>query len=296
MNIDELAREGARAAIDVRRRLQVERTAPLCPLNSAEKLGVQVRLMALPSAEGIYCGDRGPTIIVSTERPPGRQNFTCAHEIGHHEFGHGTRSDEYLPDREKRTRFDPDEFLADVFAGHFLMPAGAVREGFARRNVVAGNASEQDVFAVAGWLGVGYDTLVTHMEVGLQMISADKSSLLRRWTPKALRKALVGTNDIPHLIVAGLEWHGRPIDLRVGDGVLLPPGTVAEGNKLELKSVGDQQVMAIATGAGLSRLEVLNAGWSCFVRVMKRDYEGLSQFRFEEEDDDEHDFASHDRW
>src|SRR5947209_14102365 len=64
--------------------------APVCPYDLAEKLGIEVRFIDLPSMEGMYCKNPNPIILVSSLRPAGRQGFNCAHELGHHVFKHGT--------------------------------------------------------------------------------------------------------------------------------------------------------------------------------------------------------------
>ena len=168
------------------------------------------------------------------------------------------------------------------------MSAAAVREAFGRRGVGIESAESTEVFAVAGWLGVGYTTLIDHLQIGLEMITARHAATLRRSSPKAIRDFFLGANDIQQLVIAGSEWLRRPIDLRVGDGVLLPQGSLIEGDKLALHCLQGKHVLAVASRSGLARIEHPETNWSCFVRVMKRDYEGLGRFRFEEEDTDEH--------
>jgi len=55
---------------------------------------LELQFFAVPTLEGMYLED-GKTrrICISAFRPPGRQRFTCAHELGHSILGHGTRVD-----------------------------------------------------------------------------------------------------------------------------------------------------------------------------------------------------------
>lgn len=283
---DDLARVAARAAADLRAARGYRRDVPVCPFDAATDSGVQVWLVPVPSLEGMYCKDRGPSIFVSTERPPGRQAFTAGHELGHHVFRHGTRADEYLDSPPTSTAFDPDEFVADTFSSHFLMPPAAVRAGFSARGVAISEATPSELYAVSTWLGVGYETLIGHLEMTLRLLPSPQADKLRRTSPKAIRETLLGGNLVPHLVIAGTSWAGRAIDLRVGDGVLIPPDCEQEGERLTLQSTVADGRLAVATRRGIGRIESQSAGWSCFVRVMPRDYEGQSQFRFDEDPDE----------
>src|SRR5437764_967903 len=82
-----LTRAGRRAAgfdLDV----------PLCVYDLAEGLGVDVWFKAIPRLEGMYVKTPGPSMVVSSLRPAGRQVYTGGHELGHHVYGHGSQIDE----------------------------------------------------------------------------------------------------------------------------------------------------------------------------------------------------------
>lgn len=283
---EELAIIAARAAAALRQKRGYRRDVPVCPFDVAVASGAEVWLAALPSLEGMYCKDRGPAIIVSTERPFPRQVFTAAHELGHHEFGHGTRADEYLETPPAEKSLDPEEFLADTFASHFLMPPAAVRSGFAARGVTIPAATHIDVYAVATWLGVGYETLIGHLELTLRRLPSGRAKELRRWSPKAIREELLGGNIVPHLVVGGPSYTGRAVDLCIGGGVLVPADSEEEGGRVGLQAVASGQCLAIALRRGVGRIESPSTGWSSFVRVMPRNYEGQSRFRFDEDPDE----------
>jgi len=282
----ELARLAARAAAELRVARGYRRDVPICPFDAATGSGVQVWLASIPSLEGMYCKDRGPSIIVSTERPPGRQVFTAGHELGHHVFRHGTRADEYFDTPPEPVGFDPEEFLADTFSSHFLMPPAAVRFGFSARGIAIAEATPAEVYAVSTWLGVGYDTLIGHLEMNLRLLASSHADKLRRTSPKSIRQELLGGNLVPHLVIAGTSWSDRAIDLRVGDGVLVVSDCVQEGERLRLQSLATGGRLAVAKRRGIGRIESPSTGWSCFVRVMPNQYEGQSRFRFDEDPDE----------
>jgi hypothetical protein len=282
----ELAMTAARAAAELRQKRGHRRDVPVCPFDAAVASGAEVWLAAIPSLEGMYSKDRGPAIIVSTERPVPRQVFTAVHELGHHEFGHGTQADEYLETPPTDKGFNPEEFLADMFAAHFLMPPAAVRAGFAAQGVTIPEATHFDVYAVATWLGVGYETLIGHLELTLRLLPARRATDLRKSSPKAIRERLLGGNVVPHLVIGGPSYTGRAIDLRVGDGVLVPADSTDEGGRVALQPVAGGHRLAIALRRGVGRIESPSTAWSSFVRVMPRNYEGQSRFRFDEDPDE----------
>jgi Zn-dependent peptidase ImmA (M78 family) len=280
---DGVAREAARRASELRQRLGIGRDIAVCPIDSAIAAGIDVWLMALPSAEGAYSRDRGPAIVLSTERPPPRQSFTCAHEMGHHEFGHGTRSDQYLDGSRPYTQFDKDEFTADAFASHFLMPPAAVRTAFRSHGCTPLTGTSLQYLSIANWLGVGYETLIRHLQISLKLIPTTTADVLRKSSPKLIRDRLLGDSQTKHLVIVTPAWVARSIDLRVGDTVLLPRGTEQEGSKLRIESEGPNGLLATGVCPGIGRVESLDSGWNNFIRVMPRDFEGLARFRFQEE-------------
>src|ERR1039457_6825775 len=110
----ELAREGFRGALETRRRVKVAKIDPVCVYDAAEKLGVEVKFCSGDSFGGMYV-KTSQTILVPAMRPPGRQAFTCAHELGHWYFRHGNRI-EIFDDLQNSSNEDPEERLANFFA------------------------------------------------------------------------------------------------------------------------------------------------------------------------------------
>ena len=144
----------------------------------AHSVGVEVRFANIASMEGMYLRRESPAILIASERPAGRQRFTCAHELGHHVFGDGSRIDELLESSSVRGRRIDEELRADMFAGLLLMPKTAVEHGFSVRNLSLKNASSTEVFRVACWLGVGYTTLLKHLNYALHIIPEDRFPLV----------------------------------------------------------------------------------------------------------------------
>lgn len=282
----QLAHVATVQALHVRRRAGYTFWEPICVYDLAARHGLEVRFFDIPSMEGVYCASASPTIIVSSLRPPGRQAFTCAHEIGHHEFGHGDQYDEIVEQRSEARQHDMKEFQADCFAGAILMPKVVVCRGFLLRNVDPTTAPPESFYVIATWLGVGYTTLIHHMHRVLGLIASARVDELLCQRPKALRSALLGRECREHLVVADLQWYGRAIDLQVGDLARLPAGVSVEGRCTEELERQNASVLVRATSPGLGRVTVADAGWSAYLRVSRKNYVGRSVYRFEEEAND----------
>lgn len=237
----------------------------------------------------MYFGADRPTILLCSLRPIGRQAMTCAHELGHHVFGHGSKVDEFFAPGSKRPSFDPDEWLADRFANFLLMPKAAVLSAFRKRGIEVGNADPRSVFVVACQLGVGYEALINHLESSLECVRGFVAERLRAHSPKQLRTDLVGPERADHdVVVVDAAWMPeRPIDLQVGDCAILQPGSHLDGSNAVLDDALGQGTVVRAVRPGLSRVLRPSANWASFLRVSRRQYVGLARYRHLEDPDDD---------
>jgi Zn-dependent peptidase ImmA (M78 family) len=287
----ELAIRALRAAAETRRKGHVSRDSPICIFDLAERLEVEVRFVDAPSLEGMYSHSETGTILLPSlhHRPPGRLAFSCAHELGHHIFGHGTRVDEYLRKQSRRRVTDPEEWLADCYAGYLLMPRSAVLDCFQRRGLSICNATEIDIYIIAGELGVGYRTLISHLRWSLRLLPSDRARMLARSTPKAIRAELLRECRYRHLTVVDSTWKSKAIavDLRFGDAAIFPAGTRIDGQSVRISKNTETGVVVEGIQVGRSRAILANDDQAVFIRVSKADYVGRSIFRHLE-DPDEH--------
>lgn len=281
-----LAREAIAKALQTRRMAGYAMWDPICVYDLAEKIGIEVRFFDIPSMEGMYSSGENPTIIISSLRPSGRQAFTGAHELGHHVFGHGAQYDELVEQRSETRRFDPNEFQADSFAGALLMPKVAVDRGFALRGWDPAASTPEEFYTVATWLGVGYSTLVHHMQYAMQVIKPQWADELLRQNLIVTRSNLLGKECREHLVVADHHWTGRAVDVQVSDLVLLPPRARIEGKCAAISAENELNVVAQGITPGIGRMVVDDLGWSTFIRVMRKQYSGRGKYRFEEEVND----------
>jgi hypothetical protein len=282
-----LAREALREAARLRRHLGVGRCDPLCIYDVLEeRLGIEVKFQAIPSMEGMYIKSPSPVILIGSERPPGRQAYTCAHELGHHVFGHGGKVDKCLGGEETPKLHDPQEWLADRFASDFLMPKHAVEKAFRVRGWYPESCQLLQVYTVAGQLGVGYETLVQQMWRSLRMLSASQATTCLRILPKQLRSSILGELASSHLLIVDLFWDSKvAADLQVGDHAILPRGTSIE--QRVVRTVGDHEmgVLVEAKTPGTEHAVLNDGAWAVNVRVSRKSYVGRSLFRHLEDPD-----------
>lgn len=281
----DLVLQATSKALETRKTLGRNLYESICIYDVANELGVKVQFMEASSMEGLYSKIPRPIILLSSLRPAGRRVYTCAHELGHHVFGHGFHIDELVEQVDQTKRFDPDEFLVDCFAGFLLMPKSAVANAFNIRGWDINKINEFQVFNVASWFGVGYSTLLTHMSRTLNLVSKSTAERLQKIQPKEIRCSVLGSDTNSELIMVDQYWNNRPIDLEVGDQVLLPPNTVFEGENLEPVKNLENKLLFFGRKPGLGRVYIPNTEWSSFVRVARTSYVGMSEYRHFEDPD-----------
>ena len=283
-----LAKDALLKSCRVRREAGLGLHEPICAFDLAQDMGVEVWFTDISSMEGTYSRKPRPTILVSSLRPPGRRAFTCGHELGHHVYGHGSRVDQLVVEGLGRHP-NEEEFLVDCFSGFLLMPRRAVNRAFQERGFSPSTPTPRQVYIASGWLGVGYDTLVTHMQASLGLIGEEHAATLRRTSPKSIKSRLIGEDRPGNVVVADSAWADRSVDVEVGDLILATAGVGAEGAVVEVHRdlIGERLLKATAPGVG--RLVDPLTSWASFVRVSRRDYVGRNIYRHQEPDADDDD-------
>jgi hypothetical protein len=279
-----LGREALRSALQLRRSLAIAREEPVNVYDIASTIGVEVRFLDGPSLEGMFLRDPHPTVCLPSlnHRPRGRVSFSCAHEIGHFQLGHGTTVDEYLDgDADSRPRTD-EEFAADTFASSLLMPRQAVVQRFRVRNISPSDADPLVLFAIAGELDVGYQTLLKHMRFGLELVGNDWLHDRLRTSPKQVRSLLPCAHDARRLVIAGQFWPGLPIDLEVGDCIATSAASSLSVPPI-LTDIGTDGIWRTfrASKPGTGRLAM--DGTPINIRAARFGYCGLLKYRFLED-------------
>lgn len=272
------AQKAAIRASRLRARLGYRAADSVCPFDIATELGLDVRFLAQSSLEGMYAPGSPPVVLINSLRPAGRRRYTAGHELGHHEFDHGASLDAQLVDTAT-TRVE--EFLADRYSEHLLMPKLAVTDAYARRRWKPGMTSAEQAFVVAQDLGVGFTTLLTHMSFTLGLLAKSDAERLRRQPLHRIRKTLLPIELEHDLFPVDHHWGARPLDVEVGDLVSAPRGARFEGSCVEC----DGSVIR-ARAAGTGQLVVPGRNSPIWVRVSKREFVGMALYRHLEDPDE----------
>lgn len=272
--------------MQLRRNLAIPREVAINAFDVAQMSGLDVRFLDVPSLEGMFVRDPGLRVLLPSlkHRPRSRVLFSCAHEVGHHEFGHGTKADEYLAEGQSPA-FSGDEFLANAFAAHLLMPRAAVLDSFQRRHWDAQKPTPTQTYVVSGEMGVGYETLLNHMAFSLELISRADRDHLAKTTPKTLRAELTGDPSVRRLAVIDLSWKHVPIDAECGEVLLLPAGIGADCSLLKLIAHRDDTSLYVASRPGQEFISL--RGGATALRVARQFYVGPYSNRYLA-DPDEH--------
>lgn len=279
-----LALEAMKKAMLVRSKtLKLEMTAPIDVFDAAKSLGIRVIFSEFKTIEGVYRKGNPADIVITSLRPSGRQVFTCGHEIGHHVFGHGSKLGEILDwgsDLE-------EEFLANCFSGYLIMPPTALNHNFTVRGWTSSNPTPEQIFIVAGALGVGYTSLIDHMTFALRILRLDTAKALKRVTPKSIREKILGAPVNENVIVVDKHWQSqfKAVDVEVGDYLLLPTGTIAEGSVLEHWDTTNRYEIYRANCPGRGRIMNSVLSWSSFVRVSRVNYVGQARHRYKPDEE-----------
>lgn len=277
-----LATQALEKSLEVREEHGYDFRSPLCVYELAERIGVKVQFLDDVSMEGFYAALAKPKILISALRPLSRRAFTCAHELGHHVFGHGSTIDE-LKEGTESGEFLPNEFLAQAFAGYILMPAQAVKRAFSSRQIEIAKATPEQMYAVACSFGVGYETIIDHLQYSLGELSLERATVLRKMKLPKLRERILGAATSSPLIVVDRHYVLSTADAEVGTLVLLPTGATSESDQIELVEESPKGALYRATRPGLARVCITSENWAVMVRVSRFQYAGLAQYRHLEE-------------
>ena len=282
-----LAQKAQKKAAYIRTEANLDPRHPICVFDLCYNLGLAVRFVDI-NMEGIYLKETKPKILISSLRPLVRRRFTCAHELGHHTFGHASKVDELIEEAETETIFQPDEFLANSFAGFLLMPALGIRKAFTTRNWTINSCTSEQLYTIACYFGVGYQTLVTHMAYSLKMLHIKAAQKFLKIPVNKIRQEILGYSTSEPLIISDLQWLSSTIDAEVGYKLVLPHGTKVDNNKIiEFEREHPKGHVFRAKEPGITRVYCQTFQWTKFVRVSRLQFTGLSQYRHLENPENE---------
>jgi hypothetical protein len=245
--------------------------------------------MNLPSLEGMFYRGPNPRVILPSlkHRPRGRVAFTCAHELGHFDLGHGTRIDKYIDEESEGSGdFSFEEVAADSFASTLLMPRPAVLARFSCRNWTTDGVSAIELYRIAVELDVGYSALIKHLRFGLGLVNEAWMKCHGKIAPKVLRAAIAPRAEFNRIVVLDQHWPKLPVDLEVGDGVAVPTlvEIVLTSSFQEEDEYNGLRIFR-ATTPGETSMSI--HGQRLSVRIARSGYCGMLKYRYLEEGKDE---------
>lgn len=272
-----------RQALEARHVRGYSLTTPLCVYELCSQLEIELRFAELGSIEGVYSKGNPDTILINSQRPSGRQVFTCAHELGHRILGHGSRIDGADYEKVAARSTEAEEYLANLFAGILLMPKVAMRAAFDQRGWSPESISPEQALFLACAFGVSYESVITHLSIGLEIISPEQRKRLAEHSVRRIVQNVLTTVESTEVVLVDQFWSGRPIDVAVGNLISAAMPLHCEGASVARFTAGEKTYLR-AIRPGISRVFSDN-GWSAFARVSRPHYVGRLQFRHLEDPD-----------
>ena len=256
--------------------LGIDPHLPVCPYSLCEAMGFDLRFIKIPSFEGMYIGNKN-LILISAERPEGRKRFTCAHEIGHHVLKHGTVIDEILECGSNKQ----EEQEADFFASMLLMPSSAVNRTLLLYGITADSITPVDAYTLSKYFGVSYQAFVTHLYINLRLIPYRHYQKLIASKLSNIRHSIRGLEVKSQVFNIGNWWDEKAIELEVGDHIVSSKTLSVDGPQILKHIPNSQKIIYMATAPGITR--IFSGDWSCFLKASQHKFQGLYQYKYEEE-------------
>lgn len=273
--------QAIKKAGQMRTKLKLDMFQPINIFDVSADLGVSVRFVDV-SMEGMYINQRNatmPVILLSSLRPLPRRVFTCAHELGHHIFGHGSKIDGFTEEGASTSIYDKDEYLVDSFAGAFLMPIAGIEVEFSKRGWEPKNASPIQFYVISSIFGTGYSTLITHCRANT-LISELKAASLLKQTPAKLLQNIIGTvAEKSHFKIIDNHAQSSVIDLEIGNYLFLPEYFAIDGQHLQKIRKTDFGNLFVAEQSGITRAASTISETGYFIRIQNAGYTGLAEYR-----------------
>ena len=159
-------KEGEDAALALRLRLDLG-TSPINIWDTIRRLDIALGLkdFGRDGGDGCYLNKAGAAMIVVNMGTgnAGRQRFTAAHELGHHEMHRFEQASVAIADQDVfDTGKDPLEEAANSFAGNLLAPAQGLKRELAGKD--GKDLSPEDVVALMGTFGLSYDATIYRLQ------------------------------------------------------------------------------------------------------------------------------------
>lgn len=276
MYLSPLHTNAIREADQVRMELSFGMFEPVNILDICDRLGVAVRFVDF-NMEGMFIRGESSTILISYQRPFPRRLFTCAHELGHFRFNHGSKIDPLSSEKQSIQSDKKDELLVDSFAGALLMPIDGIQIEFAKRSINIKKANPIDFFLVASVYGTGYQSLITHSRAN-GLIDRTKETSLLKFSPARILKGVTGL-DLPKSYYRIIDQYTKnaTIDLETSNYLILPDNLEIEGDNLE--KLTETSVGTLYRACKCGSLQAISSSQNINIRIQKLGFTGLAKYR-----------------
>lgn len=286
--MNQLVMKALRKADEIRRLHKYNMYEPINVFDLCSAMNLTVMFVDV-NMEGMYISKDNNSfarILISSQRPLPRRVFTCAHELGHHLFAHGTKVDELSQNGKSPSAYDSDELLVDSFAGALLMPIAGVLVEFAKRNWDIKSATPIQFYTIASIFGTGYQSLICHCQKN-NIINDYHAKTLVRQKPADILTSIIGKRVAPtHFKLIDNKNINKVIDLEVTNFIMLPKGINVEGRQLTKYSQTVSEDIFIAKQPGIARVLSTDKAISAFIRVQNLSYAGIAEYRHLENSDE----------
>jgi hypothetical protein len=110
-------------------------------------------------------------------------------------------------------------------------------------------------------------------------MSASHFEQLNSVSPKKIKGELIGFEQAGEVILLDKYWGEKPVDICVGDILIVPPETVVEQTCLQPVEAETSRSIYRAISQGIDRAQNETEKWASHIRVSRVHFEGLAQYR-----------------
>ena len=231
------------AAVHARADFDLPRDTYVDVLEAIRRADIPLMFQDMAGHFGTYISPatHGPGILINSRLTMPTLRHTAAHELGHHQLGHGDANDLNLDLWESQApgAWTGTEMSAEAFAAWFLMPRPAVLRAL-RLLGTDKPRSAHDAYRLATLLGASFRGVCRHL-VNLELLSPATAATWVRAGRARVRAALAG----PYARVSDGEVHVLDTDARgmtahvaAGDLLVATPTVNRALATLDCKIVG----------------------------------------------------------
>lgn len=179
------------AAADTLDALEIDQRYPIDPFAAIDQLGLTLHIAKLDNLLGTVIPEGNGGVLITSERNPGIQRYTAAHEIGHWIL----HKNHLRMDSEFEVLGRPSDDLerdAQLFAAYFLMPTPLLDSAVSAYDLRSGQVTPQDVYLISRDLNVSYEAAARRLRTARLLDQRDLDAVLTFGRLPAMQRAFDG--------------------------------------------------------------------------------------------------------